>query len=109
MTSTEEDLVRQINAATFDTDGLPVVELRVRFDNGDEYRCSPDQRDIQRAEVALGPASTSSTRTIRAMAWSALTRNGVLALGWADFDRDVPWVVPVAVSSVDPTGTATAD
>jgi hypothetical protein len=112
MTTTAEELNAVLAAATAGA-GLPYLVMRVVFDDGTEYHSRADQRDMRRAMVATGAdPHTDPLGFSRACAWSYLTRTDVLAMGWAEFDRDVAFVIPPpaedAPETADPTRPATA-
>jgi hypothetical protein len=93
---------------------LPYLDLRVVFDpdaGAGEYQAHCDQRDMRRAQLAIGvDPDRDPLGFSRACAWAFLTRTGALeGMGWKDFDRDVAFVIPAEdQTAADPTGTAPA-
>jgi hypothetical protein len=91
---------------------LPYLDMLVAFDDGRRLESHADQRDMRRAQIAIGTDPQADPLGFtRASAWAYLQRNGVLnGLGWRDFDEQVAFVVPLEErTGADPTGTATAE
>jgi hypothetical protein len=90
---------------------LPITTYAIVLDDGQEWVVTPDQRDIQRAELALGlDPATNRWGWIRGQCWCALVRTKLIANGdlpWGTFDAMASWCVPVtdAPEQVDPTMT----
>jgi len=96
---------------------LPYLVMRVVFDESTgraEVRTRADQRDMRRAQVALGcDPELDPIGFNRACAWAYLSRTGQLEeMGWADFDAAVAFVIPPAgpeaLQTADPTRPAPA-
>jgi hypothetical protein len=97
-------------AITLDPDRLHLLHLIAAFEDGTAWKVTADQRDWQRASVAIGAqsAETNQVGFIRAQAWAALTRQQILEIGWRTFDQTCVEVLTdaVAVTAVDPTPAA---
>jgi hypothetical protein len=108
MTATADQLNAAMEAAA--GTGLPYLDMRVIFDDGRELAAHADQRDMRRAQVAIGvDPDRDPIGFSRACAWAYLTRTDQLAMGWADFDGQVPFCIPFdKQTTADPTRPATA-
>jgi hypothetical protein len=88
---------------------LPYLDMAVIFDDGRRYASHGDQRDMRRAQIAIGvDPELDPLGFNRATAWAHLTRVGALdGVSWADFDRDVAFVIPLEEqTTADPTQAA---
>lgn len=91
--------------AALDAYSLPYLDMLVVFDDGLRLDSHADQRDMRRAQVAIGcePAQDPIGFN-RATAWAFLHRTGVLSTGWRDFDANVSFVIPLdKQTTADPT------
>ena len=88
---------------------LPYLDMLVVFDDGLRVDTHADQRDMRRAQIAIGcDPSADPIGFTRASAWSYLHRTGQISTGWKDFDANVSFVVPLdSQTAADPTRTAT--
>lgn len=71
--------------------GAVVVEIVAEMESGETHAVVADQRDVARWEIQdFGcPFSELSERPhlgMRWLAWSALTRRGVISMSWETFD-----------------------
>lgn len=84
---------------------LPYLDMLVVFDDGLRLDSHADQRDMRRAQVAIGCDPTQDPIGFtRASAWAFLHRTGALSTGWKDFDANVSFVIPLEVqTAADPT------
>jgi hypothetical protein len=95
------------------TFSLPTVTVGVVLEDGDGPRLEwedieLDQRDARRAIVACGISDPGGDPIgfLWAQAWAALTRKGLLEIGWSEFQRRVIGVAPMDngdETTVDPT------
>lgn len=108
MTATADELAAALEAQTGAR--LPYLDMLVVFDDGARLESHADQRDMRRAQIAIGTdPETDPIGFNRACAWAYLTRRSELSMGWAEFDRDVSFVIPLeAQTTADPTGPAQA-
>jgi hypothetical protein len=92
---------------------LPYLDMLVAFEDGRRVESHADQRDMRRGLIAIKPLDPEADPIgfNRATAWAYLNRTGAIdGLGWADFDKQVTFVVPLEEQTgADPTGTATAE
>lgn len=63
-----------------------LLEYEVRLEGDVTHRVVVDQRDWARMEVQEFPASALLTRG-RFLAWSAMTRQGMTAVKWDEFNE----------------------
>ena len=84
---------------------LPYLDMLVVFDDGLRLDSHADQRDMRRAQVAIGcDPSQDPIGFTRASAWAFLHRTGMLSTGWRDFDANVSFVIPLEEqTAADPT------
>lgn len=73
-------------------------ELRAEMEDGVTHDVVADQRDVAKFEVQdFGCSSTElmsrAATAYRFMAWSALTRQGVVKLKWPEFDAQCVEVI----------------
>jgi hypothetical protein len=87
---------------------LPYLDTLIVFDDGLRLTAHADQRDMRRAQVAIGGnVEGDPIGFTRATAWAYLHRMGELSTGWKDFDQNVSFVVPLKEqTAADPTQTA---
>ena len=88
---------------------LPYLDMLVVFDDGLRLESHGDQRDMRRAQIAIGcEPSADPIGFTRASAWAFLHRTGVISTGWKDFDANVSFVIPLEEqTAADPTRTDT--
>lgn len=86
-----------------------LIELRVEMDNGDTHDVVADQRDVARWEVQefgtpFNEIKARANLAYRWLAWSAMSRRGLTALSWSDFDATCLEVsdLPEPDEAVDP-------
>jgi hypothetical protein len=101
--------IRDLAGVSADLDPrIHFLNLVVFLDDGRVFDCRADQRDMRRAFTALGVQDPSLDQLgfPRACAWAALTRTGVLEMGWQTFDKqtiEVQAAEDEPVTPVDPT------
>lgn len=76
-----------------------IFELDVEMEDGNFYQVTADQRDIAKWEVQPfgGPFTEFESRALtgmRFLAWSAMTRQQLTSLTWAEFDAECLEVAP---------------
>jgi hypothetical protein len=94
-----------------DPDRLHLLHLIAAFEDGTAYQVTADQRDWQRAQLAIGAQTVEIDQVgfIRAQAWAALIRQDILEIGWRTFDATCVEVLTdevKPVTAVDPTPAA---
>ena len=96
-------------AAELGAYSLPYLDMLVVFDDGLRLETHADQRDMRRAQIAIGgQPSADPIGFNRATAWAYLHRMGILSTGWKDFDTNVSFVIPLEEqTAADPTRTDT--
>lgn len=105
---TQTDRPELTDPAPLSEYSLPYLDTLVAFDDGLRLTAHADQRDMRRAQVAIGTRPEDDPIGFtRATAWAYLHRMGELSTGWKDFDQNVSFVVPLdKQTGADPTQTA---
>ena len=99
------DPAHVVDPAALAAYSLPYLDMLVVYDNGDRVDTHADQRDMRRAQIAIGcDPSADPIGFTRAASWSYLHRTGQISTGWKDFDTNVSFVIPLEVqTAADPT------
>lgn len=68
-----------------------LIELRAEMEDGTTYDVVADQRDVAKWEIQdfgcpFSDIDSRSMLALRWLAWSALTRRGLIELKWDEFD-----------------------
>lgn len=97
-----------------------LIELRAEMEDGPTYDVVADQRDVAKWEIQdfgcpFSDIDTRSMLALRWLAWSALSRRGLIDLKWDEFDAqcieagDPGGGDVVEVQAADPTNPAPTD